>query len=112
MICDIVCNNTFWIKAMNCKKTTCKDYSESVVNESDVQQTKTISNKPLSILRQNCMKNYIKVVLCLILNNKVKSLACVACSQGPRKLNYFQTKNRISRAIMRLLTILLCYCLL
>ena len=39
---------------LNCKETTCNGFSEIlVVNESDVKQTKSISNKPLSILRQN-----------------------------------------------------------
>ena len=36
------------------KNTTCKAYIEtSVVNESDVKQSKSISNKPLSIFPQN-----------------------------------------------------------
>ena len=40
----------------NCKKTTCRGFNEILVdNESDVKQTKSISNKPLSIVRQNCI---------------------------------------------------------
>ena len=38
----------------NCKKTTCKGYIEtSVVNESDVKQTKINFQKLLSSLRNN-----------------------------------------------------------